>query len=69
MLKAIFTFYEKMQGLQDQGIMVRELIGNPVFDKVSRLKWYLGDEFEQRVTEVMKDIAELSPDTIMKEDT
>jgi len=67
MLKTIFTFYEKMQGLQDQGIMVRELTGNPLFDKVARLKWYLGDEFEQRVTEVMKDIAELSPDTIIKD--
>ena len=41
--------------------------GNPLFEKVARLKWYLGDEFEQRVTEVMKDIAELSPDSIRKD--
>lgn len=64
MLNAILMFYHKMQELQDQGILVRDLTGIPLYDKVSRMKWYLGAEFEQRLEEIMKDIQELSPETL-----
>lgn len=64
MLNAILMFYHKMQELQDQGILVRDLTGIPLYDKVSRMKWYLGEEFEQRLEEIMKDIQELSPETL-----
>ncbi|MFQ6123172.1 MAG: V-type ATP synthase subunit A [Candidatus Heimdallarchaeota archaeon] len=64
MLNAILKFYHKMQELQDKGIMVRDLTGIPLFDKVSRMKWYLGEEFERRLEVIMKDIQELSPETL-----
>ncbi|MFX0196587.1 MAG: V-type ATP synthase subunit A, partial [Candidatus Hodarchaeota archaeon] len=66
MLNAILMFYHKMQELQDQGILVRDLTGIPLYDKVSRMKWYLGEEFEQRREEIMKDIQELSPEMLAK---
>ena len=56
--------YHKMQKLQEQNVMVRDLAGHPLFEKVSRMKWYSGDEFEKRLIDIEKEIQELSPESL-----
>jgi len=64
MLKTIIMCYNKMQKLQEQNVMVRDLAGHPLFEKVSRMKWYSGDELEKRLIDIEKDVQELSPESL-----